>query len=60
MNLEYLGNATVLNCVSYIDNGVIYIGSIHGKSELVTLITEQLVNTSSYDNLGPMKNMLVE
>ena len=65
MNLEYLGHATVPNCISYIDNGVIYIGSIHGNSELVRLITERpdhgshLINIQSYDNLGPIKDMLI-
>ena len=59
MNLEYLGHATVLNCISFIDDGVIYIGLIHGNSELVRLITEHLVDMKSYENLGPIKDMLI-
>ena len=56
--MEYLGHATVLNCISFIDDGVIYKGSIHGKSEFVRHFKEHLVNMQSYENLDPIKDML--
>ena len=65
LTLEYLGHATIPNCLSYVDNYVVYIGSIHGDSELIRIQTDKteeesyLTKLASYDNLGPIKSMSI-
>ena len=65
LTLEYLGHTTIPNCISYVDNYVVFIGSLHGDSELIRIQTDKneeesyLTKLASYDNLGPIKSMVI-
>ena len=37
LSLEYLGHGTIPNCLAYIDNYVVFVGSCHGDSELIRI-----------------------
>jgi DNA damage-binding protein 1 len=61
LTLKYLGQASVPNCLSYIDNYVVFLGAFHGDSELLRIHTEKteegslMTHLTTYDNLGPIK-----
>lgn len=56
---------TIPECITYLDNGVVFIGSRLGDSQLVKLNTEpdghgNFVNVmQSFNNLGPIVDMAV-
>lgn len=63
LKLELLGEISIPNCMTYLDNAIVYIGSKFGDSQLVKLSTEP-DNTGSYvqlcesnNNLGPISDM---
>ena len=55
-----------MKCVTYLDNGVVFVGSSWGDSQLVKLCTEPAPGTvdsyvqvlESYSNLGPIVDMV--
>ncbi|PFX32002.1 DNA damage-binding protein 1 [Stylophora pistillata] len=65
LKLELLGETTIALCLTYLDNGVVFIGSALGDSQLVKLNTETNENGShvhvmeTFTNLGPIVDMVV-
>ncbi|CAH3106628.1 unnamed protein product [Pocillopora meandrina] len=65
LKLELLGETTIALCLTYLDNGVVFIGSAMGDSQLVKLNTETNENGShvhvmeTFTNLGPIVDMVV-
>ena len=65
LKLELLGETTIAECMTYLDNGYVYIGSRLGDSQLVRLNTEQDAHGSyvtvvdTFTNLGPILDMVV-
>ncbi len=66
VSLEPLGTSTIPSCISYLDNGVVFIGSISGDSQLVKLKQVPDKETGSYVevldtfvNLGPIVDMVL-
>lgn len=63
--MELLGETTIAECLVYLDNGVVFVGSRLGDSQLIRLTTEPVdVETNSfvqvldsYTNLGPILDM---
>jgi DNA damage-binding protein 1 len=63
--VELLGETTIAECLVYLDNGVVFVGSRLGDSQLIRLTTEPIdsENTSfvqvleSYVNIGPILDM---
>lgn len=61
----YIGEVSIPECVTYLDNGVIFIGSRLGDSQLVKLNTEADSNGNftsvmqTFNNLGPIVDMVV-
>lgn len=65
LKLEFLGEITIPDCMTYLDNGVVYVGSRLGDSQLVKLNAEPNEFGSYVDiletftNLGPIVDMCV-
>ena len=65
LKVELLGETTIAECITYLDNGYVYIGSRLGDSQLVRLNSEQDVHGSyvsivdTFTNLGPILDMVV-
>ncbi|KAI1309419.1 DNA damage-binding protein 1 [Halotydeus destructor] len=65
VKLEHLGETTIPESLTYLDNGVVYVGSRLGDSQLVKLLTEPNESGSflevleSFTNLGPIVDMCV-
>ncbi|KAK3102365.1 hypothetical protein FSP39_010832 [Pinctada imbricata] len=65
LKVELLGETTIAECITYLDNGVVYIGSRLGDSQLVKLTVEADENGSyvhemeRFTNLGPVLDMCV-
>ncbi|XP_040569260.1 DNA damage-binding protein 1 [Lepeophtheirus salmonis] len=65
LKLELLGEVTIPECMTYLDNGYVYIGSRLGDSQMVRLNVEPDENNSyvtvveSFTNLGPISDMVV-
>ena len=65
LKLELLGEITIPECLTYLDNGVVYVGSRLGDSQLVKLNVEQNEDGSfaeimeSFTNLGSIVDMCV-
>ena len=65
LKLELLGEITIPECMTYLDNGYVYIGSRLGDSQLVRLNVEPDENGSyvtiveTFTNLGPIVDMVV-
>lgn len=65
MKLEQLGEISIPESITYLDNGVVFVGSRLGDSQLVKLNTEeneagQFVDVmESFTNLGPIVDMCV-
>ena len=43
IKFEKLGRTTIASCLTYIDDGYVYVGSQHGDSQLIQLSTERVV-----------------
>ncbi|RWS30639.1 DNA damage-binding protein 1-like protein [Leptotrombidium deliense] len=65
LKLELLGEISIPECITYLDNGVVYVGSRLGDSQLVKLKVEQSEHGSfvevmeTFTNLGPIVDMCV-
>uniref|UniRef100_A0A0N7ZDQ0 DNA damage-binding protein 1 n=1 Tax=Scylla olivacea TaxID=85551 RepID=A0A0N7ZDQ0_SCYOL len=65
VKLELLGETSIPECLTYLDNGVVFVGSRLGDSQLVKLNTEpdasgQYVTImQTFNNLGPIVDMVV-
>ncbi len=65
LKLELLGEITIPECMTYLDNGYVYVGSRLGDSQLVRLNVEPDENGSyvtivdTFTNLGPIVDMVV-
>ena len=66
LKLELLGETTIAEMITYLDNGYVYLGSRLGDSQLVRLNSEADPETGSYitviesfTNLGPIVDMVV-
>lgn len=63
--VELLGETSIPECVVYLDNGVVFIGSRFGDSQLVRLRSEPCPDGSyislmdTYVNLAPIRDMVV-
>lgn len=65
LKVELLGEISIPECITYLDNGVLFIGSRHGDSQLVKLNTVADENGAyvapmeTFTNLGPILDMCV-
>jgi len=65
LKVELLGEISIPGCLTYLDNGVVFVGSSLGDSQLVKLNTEADTNGSfvtvmkTFTNLGPILDMCV-
>jgi DNA damage-binding protein 1 len=65
MKLELLGETSIPETISYLDNGYVYIGSRLGDSQLIKLNADPDMNNSfvvvvdHFTNLGPIIDMIV-
>ena len=65
LKVELLGEVSIPDCITYLDNGVIFIGSRLGDSQLIKLITKADENGSycvpmeTFTNLAPIVDMAV-
>lgn len=63
IKIELLGEISVPECLAYLDNGVVYVGSRLGDSQLIKLNSEPDENNllikilEVYTNLGPITDM---
>ncbi|GLE04253.1 hypothetical protein PINS_up013164 [Pythium insidiosum] len=64
--LEVLGETSVASCLAYLDNGVVFVGSTFGDSQLIKLHAEPDEETGSYVevldryvNIGPITDFCV-
>ena len=63
--VEYVGVCNIAQSINYLDNGVVYIGSAFGDSQLIKLRPNPDENGSyidvleSYPNIGPITDMVV-
>ncbi|CAF3413789.1 unnamed protein product, partial [Rotaria sp. Silwood2] len=64
MKLDLLGETSMCEYITYLDNGVTFVGSRFGDSQLIRLLPEpengsHLEILESYTNLGPIVDMCV-
>ncbi|KAG0722330.1 DNA damage-binding protein 1 [Chionoecetes opilio] len=65
VKLELLGETSIPECLTYLDNGVVFVGSRLGDSQLVKLNTEPdasghyVTVMQTFNNLGPIVDMVV-
>lgn len=65
LKVELLGEISIPECITYLDNGVLFIGSRHGDSQLVKLSTKPndsgsyVVPMETFTNLGPILDICV-
>ena len=65
ISLTFSGETSIPECLTYLDNGVVFVGSRLGDSQLVKLNTEpdasgQYVTImQTFNNLGPIVDMVV-
>lgn len=64
-HIEALGETSCASSISYLDNGVVFVGSAFGDSQLIKLNPEKdaqgayIEVLETYDNLGPIMDMCV-
>lgn len=65
LKVELLGEVSIPDCITYLDNGVIFVGSRMGDSQLIKLITKADENGSycvvmeTFTNLAPIVDMAI-
>jgi DNA damage-binding protein 1 len=65
LKLEYLGEITIPECLTYLDNGVVFVGSRLGDSQLIHLNDKRdehgscITVMETFTNLGPIVDMVV-
>lgn len=63
--IGFSGEISIPECITYLDNGVLFIGSRHGDSQLVKLNTNvnengtYVVPMETFTNLGPIMDICV-
>ncbi len=60
--IDYVGLTNIASSISYLDNGVVYVGSKHGDSQIIKLASTDASGNcvrvlESYDNIGPILDM---
>lgn len=66
MKFEKLGRTSIATCLTYIDDGYVYVGSQHGDSQLIQLSTERVMTDTkevqflkvvhSFPSLSPLND----
>ncbi|CAD5226395.1 unnamed protein product [Bursaphelenchus xylophilus] len=67
IKVQLLGEISIPECVVYLDNSVIFVGSRMGDSQLIKILPEALDNQptsfievlDSFPNLGPIRDLIV-
>ncbi|EDW42362.1 GM24084 [Drosophila sechellia] len=64
IKVEQLGEISIPECITYLDNGFLYIGARHGDSQLVRLNSEAIdgsyvVPVENFTNLAPILDIAV-
>ncbi|GAB0095840.1 hypothetical protein DMENIID0001_112710 [Sergentomyia squamirostris] len=65
LKVDLLGEISIPECITYLDNGVLFIGSRHGDSQLVKLNTvadengAYVVPMETFTNLGPITDICI-
>ncbi|XP_028257459.1 DNA damage-binding protein 1 [Parambassis ranga] len=65
LHVELLGETSIAECLTYLDNGVVFVGSRLGDSQLVKLNVDSndqgsyVVVMETFTNLGPIVDMCV-
>lgn len=65
LKVELLGETSIPECIVYLDNGVVFVGSRFGDSVLIRLTTQPCDDNSfisymeSFTNLAPIRDMVV-
>ncbi|XP_053576428.1 DNA damage-binding protein 1 [Bombina bombina] len=65
LRVELLGETSIAECLTYLDNGVVFVGSRLGDSQLVKLTADSneqgsyVVTMETFTNLGPIVDMCV-
>lgn len=65
VHLEVLGETSIASCISYLDNGVVFVGSAFGDSQLIKLNPERdeqgtyIEVLDTYVNVGPIIDFCV-
>uniref|UniRef100_A0A1I7T0L8 DNA damage-binding protein 1 n=1 Tax=Caenorhabditis tropicalis TaxID=1561998 RepID=A0A1I7T0L8_9PELO len=64
IRIDYLGETSIADSVNYIDNGVVFIGSRLGDSQLIRLMNvpngeSYIVVLETYSNIGPIRDMIM-
>ncbi|TDG48387.1 hypothetical protein AWZ03_005132 [Drosophila navojoa] len=64
IKVEQLGEISIPECITYLDNGFLYIGSRHGDSQLVRLSSEPIdgsyvIPVENFTNLAPILDIAV-
>uniref|UniRef100_A0A8B9ZBU8 DNA damage-binding protein 1 n=1 Tax=Buteo japonicus TaxID=224669 RepID=A0A8B9ZBU8_9AVES len=65
LRVELLGETSIAECLTYLDNGVVFVGSRLGDSQLVKLNVDSneqgsyVVAMETFTNLGPIVDMCV-
>lgn len=65
VHLDVLGETSIASCLSYLDNGVVFVGSTFGDSQLIKLSPERDAHGSyidvldTYVNIGPIVDFCV-
>lgn len=64
IRIDMLGDTSVAESINYIDNGVVFIGSRFGDSQLIRLLTDPvngsyLAVLDTFYNIGPIRDMIM-
>ncbi|XP_022211499.1 DNA damage-binding protein 1 [Drosophila obscura] len=64
IKVEKLGEISIPECITYLDNGFLYIGARHGDSQLVRLSSESIegsyvIPVENFTNLAPILDIAV-
>lgn len=64
MRIDLLGETSVAESINYIDNGVVFVGSRLGDSQLIRLMSTPTggsysVVLETYSNIGPIRDMIM-
>ncbi|KAH8359699.1 hypothetical protein KR093_008397 [Drosophila rubida] len=64
IKVEQLGEISIPECITYLDNGFLYIGSRHGDSQLVRLSSDAIdgsyvIPVENFTNLAPILDIAV-
>lgn len=63
MRIELLGETSIMECMTYLDNAVVFIGSKLGDSQLIKMLPEpdkegsSILVCETFTNLGPILDM---